>query len=142
MAQVKVGDSVKVHYTGTLADGTQFDSSVGNAPLEFSVGGKQVIAGFEDAVLGMTIGDSKTVHIPSDEAYGPYVDDLVAIIPVDQFPAHISPKVGLQLEMRQPDNRVITVAITDMSDDSVTLDANHPLAGKDLTFEIELVEIG
>ncbi len=140
MTQVKNGDSVRVHYTGTLADGSQFDSSVGGSPLEFSVGGNQVIAGFEEAVLGMSIGDSKVVNIPATEAYGPYVDDLVIALPREQFPPHISPQVGMQLEMQANHGRMVVV-ITQVTDEAVTLDANHPLAGKDLTFAIELVEI-
>lgn len=141
MAQVKDGDTIKVHYTGKLDDGTQFDSSVGSEPLQFTVGSGQIIPGFEEAVMGMGVGDEKTVQIPSGQAYGPHRDDMVLEVSRSQFPPDIDPQLGQQLQMRQTDNRVIVVTVTNLSDDAVTLDANHPLAGQDLTFDIELVEI-
>ncbi|GAB4457766.1 MAG: peptidylprolyl isomerase [Anaerolineae bacterium] len=141
MTKVKDGDTIKVHYTGTLDDGTQFDSSVGREPLEFTVGTGQIIPGFEDAVMGMGVGDSKTVLIPSDQAYGPHNTEMVLELDRGQFPPDINPQPGLQLQMRQTDNQVIVVTVTSVNGDTVTLDANHPLAGQDLTFEIELVAI-
>ena len=141
MTQVKNGDIIKVHYTGKLDDGTQFDSSAGNEPLEFTVGGGQIIPGFEDSVMGMVVGDEKTVLISSDKAYGPRMEDMVLEVGRDQFPPNVDPQLGQQLQMRQPDDRAVVVTVTNVTDDSVTLDANHPLAGQDLTFEIELVEI-
>lgn len=135
------GDSVKVHYTGKLEDGTVFDSSRDREPLEFSIGGHQVIKGFEEAVVGMAEGQSKTVEIPSDESYGERRDDLVVTVSRDQIPKEIEVQEGIHLQMRQPDGTVFNVLVSELTDDSVTLDANHPLAGKDLTFDIELVEV-
>lgn len=141
MAQVKEGDTVKVHYTGKLEDGEIFDTSQDGDPLEFEIGGGKVIPGFEQSVVGMIEGESKTVEIPSDEAYGPHHQELVLDIEMDQFPKDLDPEVGQQFKMRQPDGRAIIVAVTEITEDSVTLDANHPLAGKDLTFDIQLIEI-
>jgi peptidylprolyl isomerase len=139
--QAKYGDTVQVHYTGKLADGTVFDSSVELDPFEFTLGAGQVIPGFEKAVLGMKVGEKKTVNIPVDEAYGPRRDEMVAELPREKLPSDMTPEVGQQLVMRQPDGSEIIVTITEVSDEAVTIDANHPLAGKDLTFEIELVKI-
>lgn len=141
MAQVKNGDTVRVHYTGKLDDGTIFDSSVNRNPLEFKVGQDQVIQGFEEAVIGMNLGETKTVKISVDQAYGPRREDMVTQIERNQIPPHIQLEVGLQLQVTGPDGRPAIVTVTDLSDSTATLDANHPLAGKDLTFEIELVEI-
>jgi peptidylprolyl isomerase len=141
MAQAKSGDNVKLHYTGTLSDGTVFDSSEGREPLEFTLGQNQVIPGFENAVLGMNLGDSKTVTIPADEAYGPRRDDMIIAVPSAEFPEHIHPQVGDRLQIRQPDGGVFNVTVSAVSEDSVTLDGNHPLAGQDLTFAIQLVGI-
>ena len=140
MAQAKKGDTVKVHYTGKLVNGAQFDSSVDSEPLEFTIGQGQLIAGFEQAVIGMTPGDSKTAEIGADEAYGARNDELILRVDREEFPDHISPTKGQQLRMQQ-DDRVFTVMVTEVSDSEVTLDANHPLAGQDLIFDIELVEI-
>lgn len=137
----KSGDTVKVHYTGTLDDGTQFDSSAGREPLQFKLGGGQIIPGFEEAVLGMSPGDSVTKIIPADQAYGPHREEMVLIVDRDAFPENITPTPGQQLEVRQSDDRTIDVVVTKVTAENVTLDANHPLAGQDLTFEIELVEI-
>jgi peptidylprolyl isomerase len=137
----KAGDTVKVHYTGTLADGTQFDSSAGRDPLEFTLGAGNVIAGFDEGVTGMKVGEKKTITIPAAEAYGEYRDDMVIQINRDKLPATITPMVGMQLQMTQNDGSVITVTIKEITDTMITLDANHELAGKDLTFELELVEI-
>ena len=141
MPQVKNGDTVKVHYTGKLEDGTEFDTSTGGDPLQFTLGGNQVIPGFEKAVIDMEPGDSKTFTIPMEEGYGPYRQDLVAIMAPEEFPENMKLEIGQQLEIRKDDSQVFLVRITDISDAGVTLDANHALAGKDLTFDIELVEI-
>lgn len=141
MATAQTGDTVRVHYTGKLDDGTVFDSSVGGDPIEFVIGDHQVIPGFEDGVTGMALGEAKTIVIPFDQAYGAYDDELVLNVPRDQFPDHITPEVGEALQLQQPDGNVITVVISDVSDEAVTLDANHPLAGEDLTFDLQLAEI-
>lgn len=137
----KTGDTVKVHYTGTLEDDTVFDTSVEREPLEFTLGQGQLIPGFEQAVIGMRVGESKTINIPADQAYGPHRDDLIQVIERSQLPEDLDPKVGQQLPMRQPDGRTSIVTITDISETMITIDTNHPLAGQNLTFEIELVEI-
>lgn len=137
----KTGDTVKVHYTGKLDDGTVFDTSNEREPLQFTIGEEQVIPGFEQAVIGMKPGESVTVKIPVDKAYGPYHEEWVIVVERDQFSADLEPEVGQRLQMTQADRRIIMVTVTDISESSVTLDANHPLAGKDLTFEIRLVEI-
>ncbi|MDX1617156.1 MAG: peptidylprolyl isomerase [Balneolaceae bacterium] len=142
MSKVKEGDKVKVHYTGTLKDGTVFDSSREREPIEFTLGDGQLIPGFEKAVIGMSEGDSTTVDIPSDEAYGERRDDLEIEVAKEELPDEVEPEIGVQLQVKQNDSgRAIPVRISKISDEMVTLDANHPLAGKDLTFEIELVEI-
>ncbi len=141
MAQAQIGDTVQVHYTGTLEDGTVFDTSINRAPLQFTIGDGQIIPGFEQAVIGMNPGESKTTKVPADKAYGPHYEEMVLVVDRDQFPEHLKPEVGQQLQMRQPDGQTIVVAVTDVSESSVTLDANHPLAGKDLTFDIQLIEI-
>jgi FKBP-type peptidyl-prolyl cis-trans isomerase 2 len=142
MAEAKQGDSVKVHYTGRLADGTEFDSSHDQAPLEFTVGAGEVIPGFDQAVVGMQPGESKTTTIPAGEAYGDYDDELVMEVDRDQFPPNIQPEVGQRLQLRQVEGDDFSVVVTEINDDTVTLDGNHPLAGHDLTFDIELVAIG
>lgn len=141
MKKAGTGDTVKVHYTGRLDDGAEFDSSKGHEPLEFTIGKGRLIKGFEDAVVGMSVEESKTVKILSDEAYGPHMNQLVLKIPKEQFPPTIEPREGLVLNLRQPDNNIIDVVITEISQETVTLDANHPLAGKNLTFDIELMKI-
>ena len=141
MASAQAGDTVRVHYTGKLDDGTVFDSSAGSDPIEFVIGDHQVIPGFEDGVMGMAIGETKTITIPFDQAYGAYDDELVLDVPRAQFPDHITPEIGEALQLQQPDGNVITVIISEVSDESVTLDANHPLAAEDLTFDLQLAEI-
>jgi peptidylprolyl isomerase len=141
MSEAKTGDKVKVHYSGKLADGTEFDTSANQEPLEFTVGAGEVIAGFEEAVVGMNPGDTKTATINADEAYGDYDDELILEVERDQFPPEITPEVGQRLQLHQPDGEVFGAVVTAVDDQTVTLDANHPLAGQDLTFEIELVEI-
>ena len=135
------GNTVKVHYTGTLEDGTTFDTSVGREPLEFTLGAGKMIPGFEKAVYGLAVGESKTVTILAEEAYGPYRPDLVAVVEREQLPAGLEPEVGQQLHAQQTDGSTARVLVTDVSETTITLDANHSLAGKDLTFEIKLVEI-
>jgi FKBP-type peptidyl-prolyl cis-trans isomerase 2 len=141
MAQAKNGDTVRIHYTGKLDDGTVFDTSDGRDPLEFTLGEGQVIPGFEEAVLGMNADDSKTMTIPSENAYGPHREEMVVSVDRDQFPPDITPEIGQQLQMQRPDGQKMVVSVAEVSEATVTLDANHPLAGKDLTFEINLVEI-
>ena len=142
MSQVKQDDTVKVHYTGKLTDGQVFDSSVERGePLEFTLGQGQLIPGFENAVEGMKVGDSTKVRIPSDEAYGEVREDMVVDINRSQIPPDINPEVGMVLQMQQPNGSPLNVTIREVTDDSVKLDANHPLAGQALTFDIELLEI-
>lgn len=142
MAEAKSGDTVKIHYTGRLEDGTVFDSSRERAPLEFTLGEGQVIPGVEDAVGGMGQGESKTARIPATEAYGPHREELVLVVGPDKFPENVEPDVGQRLQMQQPNGQAVAVTVTDVSDQGIQLDANHPLAGRDLTFDLELVEIG
>lgn len=142
MAQAKEGDTVKVHYTGTLSDGTVFDSSKDRDPLEFTIGSQQVIPGFEENVKGMAVGDSKTFTLNPGEAYGDRNDQMMVDVERAQMPEDIDPEVGMMLQVQGQDGSVSHVTITEVTDDKVTLDANHPLAGQDLTFEIELQEIG
>lgn len=142
MQEVKNGDTVKIHYKGTLQDGTVFDQSEGRGPLEFKVGEQRVIPGFEKAVLGMKVGDKKTTTIPCDEAYGEKRDELLIKAPREKMPEGHEPKVGDQLQMMTQQGQPVPVEIIAVNDQEVTLDANHPLAGKDLTFALELVEIG
>jgi len=139
--QVEDGDTVKVHYTGTLEDGTVFDTSVEREPLALTLGQGLVIPGFEQAVIGMKVGESKTVDIPVEQAYGPYRDDLILVVERDELPEDLETEVGQQLQMSQADGSFIVVTITEVSETTITIDANHPLAGQNLTFEIELVEI-
>ena len=135
------GDTVRVHYTGTLTDGTMFDTSQEREPLEFIMGSGNVISGFEEATRNMEVGQVKTVTIPAEKAYGPYHEEMVVAMPRDQLPTDLNPEIGQRLQMQSPDGTRVVVVITDVSDIAITLDANHPLAGKDLTFEIELMEI-
>lgn len=141
MEQVKNGDTVKVHYHGRLEDGTTFDSSEGRDPLEFEVGAGNVIKGFDDGVLGMQKGEKKTIHIPAEDAYGPSVPENVIEFPRTQFPQDMQPETGMQLNLRSQDGQSFPVVITEVKDDVVILDANHPLAGKALIFDVEVVEI-
>lgn len=142
MAQAKNGDTVKVHYTGKLEDGTVFDSSSDRDPLEFTLGSGMVIPGFENAVEGMREGESKEVAISSGEAYGEYRDDMRIEVEKENIPEHIQPELGQLLQLRTEDGGATTVTVTDINEHTVTLDANHPLAGKNLIFDLQLVEIG
>ncbi|HEX6915295.1 MAG TPA: peptidylprolyl isomerase [Chitinophagaceae bacterium] len=141
MQQVKQGDKVKVHYHGRLTDGTTFDSSEGREPLEFEVGSGAVIPGFDNGVMGMNVGDKRTINIPADEAYGQRHQELVMDFPKEKFPEDMNPEVGMQLMMNNGAGQQFPVVIVDVREDSVTLDANHQLAGQDLVFDIELVDI-
>lgn len=141
MAQVKNGDTVKVHYRGYFDDETTFDSSEGRDPLEFQVGSGHVIKGFDEGVVGMERGEKKTIHIKANDAYGPSMPENVIEFPKTQFPPDMNPEVGMQLNLRSQDGQNIPVVITEVKDEVVVLDANHPLAGRDLTFDIEVVEI-
>jgi len=141
LSKAKDGDTVKVHYTGTLENGEVFDTSQEREPLEFQLGEGQLIPGFEKAVIGMSEGDSTKVDIPSDEAYGEVRDDLVINVPKEQLPDDVEPKIGMQLQVNQQNGQPIPVRITEIKDEELVLDANHPLAGKNLTFEIELLEV-
>ena len=141
MSKVKDGDTVKVHYTGKLEDGTVFDSSKEGEPLELTIGAGNVIEGFEKGVIGMERGSSKTVTIPPEKAYGSMNEELVAKVKKENFPENVTPAIGEQLQLKQQDGNIVNVTITEMRGDTVTLDANHPLSGKTLIFDIELVEI-
>lgn len=141
MAQAKHGDTVRVHYTGTFDDGTIFDSSAEREPLQFTIGSGQVIPGFDNAVLNMTLGEKKKVNIPADQAYGPRAEELVAEIGRDRLPADLEVEIGQQLQVGLADGGQTVVLIVDLNDETVTLDANHPMAGMDLNFELELIEI-
>ncbi len=139
--EVKKGDTVLVHYTGKLSDGTVFDTSEGRDPLEFAVGSGQVIAGFDEAMIGMTVGQSKVVHIPADKAYGERNEEMVITAPLDQVPPGLDPELGARLEMGGANGELIRVVVTEITDSHIILDANPPLAGKDLIFAVELVKI-
>lgn len=140
MIEAKRGDNVKVHYTGKLDDGTVFDSSEGAEPLEFAVGSGQVIEGFDDAVRGMKVGDSKTVKIPVDKAYGQRNDEMVIQAPIEQVPPDLNPELGMRLEMGGANGEILRVVVTEITETHITLDANPPLAGKDLVFDLKLVD--
>lgn len=150
MAQAKEGDKVKVHYTGKLENGDIFDSSecgedecgCEKGPLEFTIGEGEVIPGFEKGVIGMSVGESKTLNIPVEDGYGKRQDEMVAMVEREHLPPDLTPEVGMSLEVTQEDGSEFQVVITEMTDTHVTLDANHPLAGRDLTFDIRLMEIG
>ena len=141
MENVQSGSVVRVHYTGKLEDGTVFDSSEGREPLEFTLGSGQVISGFDQAVAGMSVGESRSARIPADEAYGPRREDLLLEVDRQQIPEGIDLAVGTQLQLQQSDGQAVPVTVTDLGSDSVTLDANHPRAGQDLIFELELVGV-
>ncbi len=140
MERASTGDTVRVHYTGTLADGSVFDSSRGREPLEFTLGEGRVIAGFDSAGSGMSPGEERQVIIPAEEAYGSHRPELVFTVPRDQFPDGMEPAVGLEVQLTQGGQQAIA-RISEVADGSVTLDANHPLAGRELTFDLQLVEI-
>ncbi|HVR44528.1 MAG TPA: peptidylprolyl isomerase [Thermoanaerobaculia bacterium] len=142
MRQAQQGDTVQVHYRGTLQDGTEFDSSQGGDPIEFTIGSGQVVPGFESAVAGMAPGEKKTATIPAAEAYGNRREDLMFQVNREQVPPDVEVSVGDRLQVGLANGESIAVEVASVDDGSLTLDANHPLAGKDLVFELELVEIG
>jgi len=142
MSKAKSGDTVHVHYTGRLEDESVFDTSDGRDPLSFQLGQGQVVPGFEKAVSGMELGEKKTVTIPSDEAYGPRIEQLTFTAPRDNLPDGYDPQVGEMMRLETRDGRQMDVVITDSTEEAVKMDGNHPLAGEDLTFDIELVKIG
>ncbi|MCB9798920.1 peptidylprolyl isomerase [Candidatus Nomurabacteria bacterium] len=137
---IQNNDNVQVHYTGTLANGTQFDSSVGKEPLQVLIGAGQLIAGFENALMGMQEGEKKTITIPADEAYGQYQEELVVEVPRERLPQE-DLQAGQMLQMRMADGRVIVLKIKEVGDETCVLDGNHDLAGKDLNFDLEIVKI-
>ena len=141
MSAAKSGDTVRIHYTGTLDDGTQFDSSAGREPLEFTLGQGQVIPGFDQAVEGMATGEKKSVRIEPEDAYGPRHDGLTQEVPRSALPEGMTPEKGMGLQSQSPDGQVMDLVITEVTEESITVDANHPLAGQALSFDIELVEI-
>jgi len=141
MSEAKQGDTVQVHYTGKLEDGTVFDSSRKRGPVQFTIGREQVITGFEQAILGMNIGESKTTKIPVALAYGPRREDMVVTMSRSQLPPGLDPQQGQRLEITQTDNKVLLVTVTSINESTLTIDANHPLAGKELIFDFELVKI-
>lgn len=141
MSQAKQGDTVKVHYTGKLDSGEVFDTTSNGDPIEFTLGEGRIIPGFENAVAGMAEGENKTVTVEPEEAYGPRQEDRMLEIPRNEMPEHIQPEVGQSLQIRHQNGESFVVAVSEVKEDTVTLDANHPLAGQSLTFEIELVEV-
>lgn len=141
MAHPRTGDTVKVHYTGRLRDGSVFDSSRQRGPLELTVGEGQVIPLFEEALTEMEPGEERTVAIPAEQAFGPRRDDLIVSVDRAQFPDHIQPAVGQELQVKRDGGATAIVTVAEVSDEQVTLDTNHPLAGEDLTFDLELVEV-
>jgi len=142
MPTAKQGDTVQIHYTGKLDDGTVFDSSEGREPLAFTLGEGQVISGFEEAAIGMEVGESKETRLDVDEAYGERREDLLLEVPREQLPDELEVDVGTPLQLQQPDGRAVPVTVAKLDEEQVTLDANHPLAGQPLTFQITLVGIG
>jgi peptidylprolyl isomerase len=142
MRQAKHGDTVRVHYRGELQDGSVFDASFDREPLQFTIGGGEVIPGFEEAVVGMKPGDSKTTELPAEKAFGSYREDMVVVVAKSQFAhPHLEPTVGERVPILQPGGSSIDVTVTEVTESEVTVDANHPLAGEDLTLDIELVDI-
>jgi peptidylprolyl isomerase len=139
--KAKEGDTVKVHYLGHLEDGTAFDSSRGGQPLEFTIGKGDIIAGFDKGVIGMVVGEKKTITIPADQAYGPRQEGMVMPVAKSQFPTDVELKPGLQLYTQSPGGRPMPITVVEVGDSTVTIDANHPLAGKTLIFDLELMEI-
>ena len=142
MTEIKSGDNVAIHYTGTLTDGSTFDSSEGREPLEFEVGSGQIIPGLDVALPGMKVGDKKVVKIDAKDAYGPLNPEMRQAIPRDGIPEDIPLEIGVQLQMQTPEGQAMPVTVVDLDEATVTLDANHPLAGKDLQFDIEVVKVG
>ncbi|HSZ33666.1 MAG TPA: peptidylprolyl isomerase [Puia sp.] len=138
---VQSGNTIKIHYHGRLTDGSTFDSSAGRTPLEFTVGSGQVIKGFDDGVQGMAVGDKKTIEIPFINAYGPEDPSMIIEFPIERLPEDMKPEIGMQLNMNNAEGQQFPVVVTEVTDENIILNANHPLAGKDLIFDLELVEI-
>lgn len=141
MSQVKENDTVKIHYTGKLQDGQVFDSSLERNPIEFTIGGGQIIPGLEKGLIDMKVNDKKTIEIPQAEAYGDVQKELFQEVPKEQLPQEITPEVGMGLVAKNPDGSERQLRVAEVKDDSIVIDANHPLAGKDLIFDVEVVEI-
>lgn len=141
MTQAKPGTTVSIHYTGTLADGTTFDSSQGREPLSFQMGEGQIISGLENALSGMSAGETTTVTIPAENAYGTHNPQAVQQVPREAVPDHIPLDPGTQLQVQTPDGKTVPVVVADVTEEQVTLDGNHPLAGRDLTFAVEVVGV-
>ncbi len=141
MSQATDGNTVKIHYTGTLDDGSEFDSSVGREPLEFTIGSGQVIVGFDNACRGMAVGEKKTVTLPPEEAYGEHNPEMVTEVDRSMMPDDLEPEIGLQMHATGPNGEMVNFVIVDFTDETVTVDGNPPLAGKALTFDIEMMEI-
>ena len=141
MRQAKAGDKVKIHYTGMLEDGTVFDTSRNREALELTIGSGTVIRGLEDALVGMSVGETKELEVAPDDAFGQRREELVIQVKKEGFPANLDPEEGMSLKLKGPEDEEVPAVITEVSDDSITIDANHPLAGKDLTFFVELADI-
>ncbi|PWE31328.1 peptidylprolyl isomerase [Maritimibacter sp. 55A14] len=141
MTQAQTGDKVRIHYTGTLDDGSTFDSSEGRDPLEFTVGSGEIIPGLDNEIAGMEVGEKKSVKVDATEAYGPHDPNRTQAVPRETVPDHIPLDIGTQLQMQTPDGQAVAVSVAEVTENEVVLDANHPLAGKDLNFAVELVEI-
>ncbi len=141
MTQAKSGDTVKIHYTGKLADGTVFDTSSNKDPLQFTVGKGQVIEGFDEAVTGMVVGETKTAEIPCEKGYGSHNDNMIIVVDKKQVPPELKPEVGQRLEVGSASGEMLAVTVIEVGEENITLDANPPLAGEDLTFDLELLEI-
>lgn len=141
MSEAKQGDTVRVHYTGKLKDGTVFDTTTNRHPMQFTIGDGQIIPGFEQAVVGMRPGQSKTVQVPTDKAYGPHREDMVVTVDHDRFPESLEPEVGQTLEITGSDGLKAVATVADVSKETVMLDINHPLAGEELVFDIQLIEV-
>ncbi len=142
MAQAETGNKVRVHYSGRLEDGLVFDSSEGQEPLEFTIGQGQMLPGFEQEVIGMVPGETRIVKIPAQEAYGPYRPQGVVTVPRSQMPAEMALEPGMMVHGNKPEGGSMPFTVVEVTESEITLDANHPMAGKDLTFEIQLVDIG
>jgi peptidylprolyl isomerase len=141
MTEAKSGDTVRIHYTGKLTDGTEFDSSSGGEPLEFELGAGQIIPGLEREIVGMQVGDASTITVPADAAYGPHREDAVRTVPRSAIPANIELAVGGRLQATTQEGQQVQLTVVSMDAETVTLDSNHPLAGQDLVFDVELVDI-
>lgn len=141
MSQAKSGDTVKIHYTGALDDGTEFDTSKGKDPLEVTLGSGQVIPGFEQAIQGMAVGEEKSVNIPPEEAYGPRREQMVQEVPKSALPADLEPTEGMALRAQARDGQPLNLTVTEVKDETIVVDGNHPLAGQALNFDIQLVDI-